>query len=124
MLLTLVSGAGTLWWAATHRTIPGQPAAIGQSSTGEPSTPWQPEVLESCNRVEVGQERANGTERCQRTKDTNPTQHWVKAPPTGFPTSNPKGPFPGETCVNSGDTDYSPTGDRLTCDGRTWQVRT
>ena len=124
VLLILASGAGTLWWAATHRTIPGQPTALGGSTGEQTTTPWTPEIVESCNRVELGRERAGGTERCQRTENTDPPQHWVKAPPTGFPTSNPKGPFPSEDCDNSGDTEYSPTGDRLTCNGTTWQVRT
>jgi serine/threonine protein kinase len=123
VLALFVAGAGTLYWAATHHGIAGQPSASGR--TGNPPPPpadWTPTVVEPCSRVEIASERAGGTERCQRTPDREPSQHWVEAPPGGFPKSNAGGPFPGEECVADGDQDYSPVGDRVACSGGTWQV--
>jgi hypothetical protein len=125
VLLILVGGAGTLWWAATHRTIPGHASATG-SPTGEPGqvSRWEPTIVEACTKVERGRERpgANGTERCQRTNTTADPQSWVEAPPGGFPKSNAAGPFPGETCTTNGDKEYSPVGDHVECVETTWQV--
>jgi serine/threonine-protein kinase len=125
VLLALVGGAGTLWWAATHRTIPGHASATGSPTSGpNPTSRWEPTILEPCSAVERGRERpgANGNDRCQRTNTTDEPQHWVEEPPGGFPTSNADGPFPGEECTTIGDKEYSPVGDHVQCDGKTWQV--
>jgi hypothetical protein len=125
VLLALVGGAGTLWWAATHRTVPGHASATGSSTSGpNPTGRWEPTILEPCSAVERGRERpgANGNDRCQRTNTTDEPQHWVEEPPGGFPTSNADGPFPGEECTTNGDKEYSPVGDHVQCDGKTWQV--
>ena len=126
VLLALLGGAGTLWWAATHRTVPGHASAAGSSPTSgpNPTSRWEPTILEPCSAVERGRERpgANGNDRCQRTNTTDEPQHWVEEPPGGFPTSNADGPFPGEECTTNGDKEYSPVGDHVQCDGKTWQV--
>jgi hypothetical protein len=64
----------------------------------------------------------NGAERCQRTPDLDPPQHWVEAPPAGFPKSNAGGPFPNESCTTDGDRDYSPVGDHVECENGTWRA--
>ncbi|MFI7676491.1 protein kinase [Actinophytocola sp. NPDC049390] len=121
--LLLAGGAGALWWAATHRDVPGTATAAGQPGTGETESRWEPEVVEPCSAVDIAQTRANGTERCQRTRDTTTPQSWVKAPPDGFPVkSDPSGPFVAESCQADGDTDYSPVGDHLYCENKTWTV--
>jgi serine/threonine protein kinase len=124
VLLILVGGAGTLWWAATHRTVPGHASVAGSSTSGpNPTSQWTPTVLEVCSAVERGRERTgvNGTERCQRTNTTD-DPHWVEEPPGGFPKSDPAGPFPGETCTANGDKTYSPVGDHVECTENTWQI--
>lgn len=124
-LLILAGGAGTLWWAATHRTIPGHASATG-SPTGEPdqTSRWTPTIVAPCSKVEQDRERqgVNGTERCQRTQTPDAPQHWVERPPGGFPKSDASGPFPGESCAANGDTAYSPVGDHVECTENTWQV--
>jgi hypothetical protein len=123
VLIIFAAGAGTLWWSATHRAIPGQALAIGDTtSEPEETSHWEPTIVAPCSRVEIDQKRANGAERCQRTPNAQPPQHWVKAPPGGFPKSNAGGPFPNETCVADGDDDYSPVGDHVSCEDGTWQV--
>lgn len=124
--LLLIGGAGTLWWAATHRTIAGQATPAGSSTDTEaPQATWQPVIVEECKPVDIDRVRKDKTERCQRTLGTVSPQNWVKAPPTGFPKSDTKGPFPGEKCAEA-DTDrttYSPVGDRLQCTAGEWQRR-
>ncbi len=120
--LLLAGGAGTLWWAATHRDVPGT-ATAGPPGTTESESRWEPEVVEPCSAVDIAQVRAEGTERCQRTRGTATPQSWVKAPPGGFPVkSDPNGPFAAEPCHADGDTGYSPVGDHLHCENRTWTV--
>jgi eukaryotic-like serine/threonine-protein kinase len=88
-----------------------------------PPSRWTPEIVEPCNAVDIDQKRANDTERCQRTLGTTPPQSWVKAPPDGFPVkSDPAGPFATEACAADGDTTYSPVGDHLYCENKTWTV--
>ena len=121
--LLLAGGAGTLWWAATHRDVPGTATAVGQPGTTATETRWEPEIVEPCSAVDIAQTRADGTERCQRTRGTTTPQSWVKAPPGGFPVkSDPSGPFVAEPCLSDGDTGYSPVGDHLYCENRTWTV--
>lgn len=125
ILIIFASGAGTLWWAANHRAIPGRPSAAGSATGGpEGTSRWEPTIVAGCARVELDSTRpgANGTERCQRTPDLDPPQHWVEAPPTGFPISNAGGPFPHESCTTDGDRDYSPVGDHVECDNGAWRV--
>jgi serine/threonine protein kinase len=124
VLLLLAAGAGTLWWAATHRTLPGTPSANGTTSTNQQPTHWTPTITAPCSAVEVAAERPgpNGKERCQRTPTPAQPQNWVEEPPGGFPTSDPDGPFPGERCGNDGDRRYSPVGEHLECRADTWQV--
>lgn len=129
--MVLASGAGTLWWAATHRAIPGTPSATSDTTgdttsdpTEEPSH-WVPTIVGPCSTVEVAREQTtdNGDKiRCQRTPNLEPPQHWVKEPPTGFPKSDAGGPFPDESCEADGDTAYSPVGDHLTCEDGTWRT--
>lgn len=127
MLIILVSGAGTLWWAANHRAIPGQGSAAVGGSTSQPEAPasrWQPIVVGPCDAVDIGQERAgaNGTERCQYTTTPGQDQNWVEEPPGGFPKSDPGGPFPNQPCGHDGDRHYSPVGDHLECTDGAWHV--
>jgi eukaryotic-like serine/threonine-protein kinase len=122
ILIIFAAGAGTLWWSATHRTIPGAPSSADSPDSSQQPTPWIPIVVAPCSRVEIDSKRANGTERCQRTPALTPPQYWVEAPPGGFPKSNAGGPFPGEKCVAEGDEDYSPVGDHVTCKDGTWQT--
>lgn len=128
VVVILAAGAGTLWWAATHRAIPGQGTAAVGGGQGQPDQPaghWEPTVVGPCDAVEIGQERsgAGGTERCQYTPATpGQRQNWVEEPPGGFPKSDPGGPFPNEKCGNDGDRRYSPVGDHLRCTHGTWQV--
>jgi serine/threonine protein kinase len=128
VLIILASGAGTLWWAATHRSIPGHGSAAVGGSTSQPHQPasrWKPVIIGPCDAVEIGAERtgATGTERCQYTTPApDPRQNWVEEPPGGFPKSDPGGPFPAQPCGNDGDTHYSPVGDHLECTDGTWQV--
>jgi hypothetical protein len=126
VLLVLAGGAGTLWWAATHRAIDGQAARVGGTDAGsETNSPWIPTVVDGCSKVELDRERttADGdNERCQRTPDLDPPQHWVEEPPGGFPKSNAAGPFPGEKCGINGDKDYSPVGDHVACAEGVWQI--
>lgn len=120
--ILLAGAAGTLWWAANHREVPGTASAANHPGEAPPSQ-WTPEIVESCSAVDIGQTRAGNTERCQRTRDTTPPQSWVKAPQDGFPVkSDPNGPFVTETCVADGDTEYSPVGDHLYCENKTWTV--
>jgi hypothetical protein len=125
ILVVFAAGGGTLWWAANHRAVPGQASAAGES-TSPSATPsqWVPTLVAPCSRVELTTTRlgTNGAERCQRTPNRPDPQHWVEEPPTGFPKSNAEGPFPGESCVADGDKDYSPVGEHVICDGKTWQV--
>jgi hypothetical protein len=125
-LVFLAASAGTTWWTVTHRTIPGHPTAIG-GTTKPTETPsqWVPTIVSPCSSVEVAREQTTDTGdkiRCQRTPTLEPPQHWVEEPPTGFPKSDPGGPFPAESCEADGDTAYSPVGDHLTCENETWQV--
>lgn len=128
VLIILATGAGTLWWAANHRAVPGQASAAGAStSRGEtPAGRWEPVVVGPCAAVDVGHERdgANGRERCQRADARDQRQNWVEEPPGGFPTSDPVGPFPDQNCANDGDKKYSPVGDHLQCTDGTWHVIT
>ncbi|HEX6355290.1 serine/threonine protein kinase [Actinophytocola sp.] len=127
VVLAFAGGAGTLWWAANHRTLSGQPSASGASTSGPVgASRWEPTLVEPCSRVErttVRQGR-NGRERCQRTPNGADAQHWVEEPATGFPKSNADGPFPGESCTADGDKDYSPVGDHVICEDGTWQIIT
>ena len=122
-LVALLTGGGTLWWAATHRGVTGQPSSVGRSA-GDSDSDWVPAIVEPCAAVELDSPRTgrDGAERCQRTPDRDPPQSWVREPPGGFPKSNAAGPFPGEQCTVDGDRDYSPVGDHVQCDGRTWQL--
>ncbi|GAB1514695.1 hypothetical protein JCM33774_67370 [Actinophytocola sp. KF-1] len=123
VVLLLAGGAGTLWWAATHRDVPGTATAVGRPGGDEQPGRWAPEVVEPCSAVDIGQTRAGGGERCQRTRGTTTPQSWVTAPPGGFPVkSDPNGPFAGEPCPGDGDTGYSPVGDHLHCENDTWTV--
>ena len=126
VLIILASGAGTLWWAANHRTVPGQASAIGgtTSEREKPATHWDPVIVEPCDAVEIDRKRtgANGIERCQYTATPDHPQNWVEEPPGGFPTSDAGGPFPTQPCTNDGDTHYSPVGDHMRCTDGTWQV--
>ncbi len=126
MLIIFAAGAGTLWWAANHRAIPGQGSAAGANteSPEQPASRWEPVIVGPCDFVEIAQERdgANGKERCQLTNTPGQRQNWVEEPPGGFPKSDPGGPFPHEKCGNDGDRGYSPVGDRLRCTDGTWQV--
>jgi hypothetical protein len=123
-VLILAGAAGTLWWAATHRTIAGQASAVGVPD--QPEGNWTPTVVEPCSRVELDTTRtgANGNERCQYTQGTESPQNWVEEPPGDFPKSNAAGPFPDTPCANEGEKDYSPVGDHLACTNGTWQVIT
>jgi serine/threonine-protein kinase len=121
--LLLAGGAGTLWWAAAHRGVTGTATSSLGARTEVPESRWAPVVVEPCSTVDIARERAEGTERCQRTRDTPSPQNWVEAPPAGFPAkSNPGGPFPGDACGNAGDQEYSPVGDHLLCRDDTWQA--
>lgn len=120
-VLALAAGGG-IYWAATPHTVPGSPI-IRPSGTGHPAAPqsaWTPVPLTRCVLADEGAVRTidGVTARCQRTSAN--TQDWVKQPEGGFPVSNPSGPFPGEACGTSPDTDYSPTGVSLTCTNRKW----
>jgi hypothetical protein len=129
-LIILASGAGTLWWAANHRAIPGQGSAAVGGSTDQPEQPagpWNPVIIGPCDAVEIGAERTRGTgtERCQYTTAApEQRQNWVMEPPGGFPKSDPGGPFPHQPCGNDGDTHYSPVGDHMECTDGRWQVMT
>jgi eukaryotic-like serine/threonine-protein kinase len=122
-LVALLAGGGTLWWAATHRDVTGQPSAVG-SRPSDSHADWVPTVVEPCAAVELDTPRTgrDGAERCQRTPDRDPPQSWVREPPGGFPKSNAAGPFPGEQCTVDGDRDYSPVGDHVQCDGKAWRL--
>jgi len=120
----LAAGAGTLWWAATHRTVTGQAAPTGVPDLPKGVSRWAPVPIEPCSRAELGRERAEGTERCQRTPGADGGQHWVEAPSTGFPKSDPAGPFPAEPCTGEDDTAYTPVGDHVVCTTGAWRVIT
>lgn len=125
ILIAFTGGAGTLWWAATHRAIPGQASAAGApSDQPEGNTRWEPQPVAPCSRVELAAERVgeNGNERCQRTPNLRDPQHWVEEPPGGFPNSNAAGYFPGEPCDADGERDYSPVGDHVICENGIWRV--
>ena len=125
VLIVLASGAGTLWWAANHRAISGQPSGTG-GSIGDTTdaSQWVPTIVEPCAAVEIDSTRAgdDGDERCQRTPNAAAPQSWVEEPAGGFPKSNANGPFPGEPCTVDGDRDYSPVGDHVECRQQTWRV--
>ena len=122
VLLVLAAGAGTLWWAATHRDVAGQAAPAGAPDRPEGVSRWTPVPLEPCTRAELGRERAGGDERCQRTEGADAGENWVRAPSTGFPKSDPAGPFPAEPCTAAGDTAYTPVGDQVVCTTGAWRV--
>jgi hypothetical protein len=125
--MAFATGAGTLWWVANHRAVSGQPAAVGGTTSGPADTSrWEPVLVAPCSRVEVTtvREGRNGAERCQRTPNLADAQHWVSEPPGGFPRSNADGPFPGESCTAEGDKEYSPVGDHVVCEDRTWRLIT
>lgn len=124
VLLVLAAGTGTLWWAATHRTVTGQAASTGVPDLPKGASRWTPVPIEPCSRAELGRERADGTERCQRTPGADGGEHWVEAPSTGFPKSDPAGPFPAEPCTGKDDTAYTPVGDHVVCTTGAWQVIT
>jgi serine/threonine-protein kinase len=119
----LVGTAGVLWWTTANRAVTGSPTAT-QVPRGMPdASAWDPQVLEPCSAVDISRERAAGTERCQRTRDTDAAQNWVAAPPAGFPAkSDPGGPFTFEACGTDGDFAYSPVGDHLYCNGTSWTL--
>lgn len=121
--IVLAGAAGTLWWAAENRVVTGAPTATEVPRGMPTASAWDPEVLEPCSAVEIARERADGTERCQRTRGTGTPQNWVAAPPGGFPAkSDPGGPFTFEACGTEGDFAYSPLGDHLYCSGTAWQL--
>jgi eukaryotic-like serine/threonine-protein kinase len=118
-VLVALAGAGIVW-AAGNNTVPGGPIP---GDTGHPAAPqpaWTPVPLSQCALAERGAVRTvdGRTARCQRTSPTR--QDWVAEPAGGFPVSNPSGPFAGEACGTSPDTDYSPTGVPLHCASRKW----
>jgi serine/threonine-protein kinase len=120
ILLALAAGAGTLWWAATHRDVAGQAAPAGTPDRPEGVSRWTPVPIEPCSRAELGRDRAGGEERCQRAEGAG--QNWVRAPATGFPKSDPAGPFPAEPCTAAGDKAYTPVGDQVVCTTGAWRV--
>jgi hypothetical protein len=126
LLLTAVVLAGTagaLWWVTANRAVTGSPTGTEVPRGMPTASEWDPQVLEPCSAVDISRERADGTERCQRTRDTDTEQNWVVAPPGGFPAkSDPGGPFTFEPCGTEGDFAYSPTGDHLYCSGTAWTL--
>jgi serine/threonine-protein kinase len=121
--IVLAGTAGTLWWVSENRSVSGSPTATevprGMPTAGD----WDPEVLEPCSAVDISRERADGSERCQRTRGTDAPQNWVAEPPGGFPAkSDPGGPFTFEECGTKGDFAYSPIGDHLYCSGTAWTL--
>lgn len=123
VVLILAGTAGTIWWTVTQRSVTGTPTAVDVPRGTPTASDWDPQVLEPCSAVEISRERAGGAERCQRTRDTDTPQNWVAAPPGGFPAkSDPGGPFTFESCGTEGDFEYSPVGDHLHCNGRSWEL--
>ena len=121
--LLLVAGAGTVWWTISHRSVTGTPTAADVPQGVPTASKWVPRVVEPCSRVDISRVRADGTERCQRTRNTDTQQNWVVAPPGGFPAkSDPGGPFAFESCDIKGDFEYSPVGDHLYCSGTAWTL--
>lgn len=114
--------------AVANRTADQTAKPDGRSPTvlgGEPARetgPWTPVVAARCTLAERGNVRTvdDRRQRCQR----NPAgdQDWVLEPEGGFPKSNPAGPFGGEACRAEADTDFSPTGDPVTCHAGKWQA--
>ncbi|TDP97447.1 serine/threonine-protein kinase [Labedaea rhizosphaerae] len=122
-VLAVLVGAGIIWAVTANHTTPGGPTPTGTGHPAAPQPAWTPEPLAQCALAERGAERTieGRSARCQRTSATR--QDWVAEPAGGFPVSNPSGPFPGEACGASPDTDYSPTGVPLTCVKRKWTAR-
>ena len=121
--LLLVGTAYTIWWSVAHRAVAGSPTGTEIPRGMPTANDWNPEILEPCSAVDISRERAQGTERCQRTRNTDNDQNWVAAPPGGFPAkSDPGGPFTFEECGTKGDFAYSPTGDHLYCSGTAWTL--
>jgi serine/threonine protein kinase len=121
--IVLAGTAGTLWWMTENRAVSGSPTATEVPQGMPTASEWDPEILEPCSVVDISRERADGTERCQRTRDTDTPQNWVAAPPGGFPAkSDHGGPFTFEPCGTKGDFAYSPIGDHLYCSGTAWTL--
>lgn len=121
--IVLAGTAGALWWVTANRAVTGSPTGTEVPRGMPTASEWDPQVLEPCSAVDISRERADGTERCQRTRDTDTEQNWVAAPPGGFPAkSDPGGPFTFEPCGTEGDFAYSPTGDHLYCSGTAWTL--
>jgi serine/threonine-protein kinase len=125
VLLLLAGAGGTLWWAATHRGVGGEAIAGGRAP--REAGRWVPVLVAPCSQVELDRTRsgAEGDERCQRVRDEDRPQYWVREPAGGFPKSDAAGPFPGEPCGGTdGDTRYSPVGDQLVCTAGEWRAGT
>ncbi len=121
--LLLAAAAATVWWTVANRAVAGTPTGTEVPRGMPTASAWEPEILEPCSAVDISRERADGTERCQRTRGADTPQNWVAAPPGGFPPkSDPGGPFTFEPCDTKGDFAYSPVGDHLYCGGTAWTL--